>query len=125
MKFGETLPSFLAIILTCQGCLSYKWVATAHIDNLSPEPKELQVKKLEGECAANNGVFDPVNSVCKSVLIVTEASADDRVGCYLSFWIYGGWCWFVGPNESDKNTANQMASKMLNSTVKIEYLGRR
>jgi len=125
MKFAKTLSSVFILLLVCQGCLSYKWSATAQLDNLSQETRELQTKKLQEECSANNGEYDSVNLTCKGVLIVTEASGDDRIGCYLSFWIYGGWCWFVSPNEADKDLANHVARQKLNSSVKVEYLGRR
>lgn len=59
-------------------------------------------------------------------VVRVEASDANKVACYLTVWMYGGWCWFIRPNsESDERAVEKAnAIKNVNDKVDVRYLGR-
>lgn len=57
---------------------------------------------------------------------VTSASDGDKVACYVTAFLYGGWCWFVHPGDSDRIAAEERARSQFQGTAAdhVEYVGR-
>lgn len=60
--------------------------------------------------------------------ITTEVSAKDRLLCYTTGIIYGGWCWFIKPQDSDREEAMEKAKSIYSNqnrkVLDIQYVGR-
>jgi hypothetical protein len=54
----------------------------------------------------------------------TPISPGDRWGCYLTGILYGGWCWFVNPDESDYAAAKEIAVERLGPEASLDYRGK-
>ena len=88
-----------------QGCLTFRYA----------------VKEVE---TGNDGA-----AVTKKEIGVVrvEAPQGQKTACYLTGWIYGGFCWFVGPNEDSERRAVEKANAIKSNPqakVEVEYLGR-
>lgn len=54
----------------------------------------------------------------------TEVQKSDRVWCYVTAIFYGGYCWFISPDEADWAAARERANKLAGKNVTVEYAGR-
>ena len=70
-------------------------------------------------------VIDTWNApIQEDVTVATRASAGDRWGCYITGILYGGWCWFVAPDEDDEKAAKEAAATTFGfpvEKVKVRY----
>ena len=120
---NKIIGSLLAILFfLSSGCSSFKWrVSTLDTGKKS---KVEGISKLQRMCSAAGGNYDDESKVCKDVLVVTDIGMADKVGCYLTFIAYGGWCWFIQPSSKDYANAKAEARRELGSEAKVEYLGK-
>ena len=75
-----------------------------------------------GMCVANGGTFDAGK---KSCTFTTPVRSGPRWACYLTGIIYGGWCWFIRPQDEDRDAAKEKAQTILGPAAAVEYLGRK
>ena len=54
----------------------------------------------------------------------THANAKDSLLCYATGIVYGGWCWFISPDENDNQKATELAKARRNADVSIKYINR-
>ncbi len=70
-------------------------------------------------------ILNLVSKNLDGVQFTTKAGSWDRIGCYVTGIMYGGWCWLVSPREEDILAADKIAKKKLKDTRAIaEYQGR-
>jgi hypothetical protein len=104
MKKSQLL-AFVATCLLMQSCLTFRYA----IKTIDPTQKnQLDVKREIG-------------------IVRVDASQGQRTVCYLTGVFYGGYCWFVAPNEDSDRRAlekgNMIKSKS-DEKIEVEYLGR-
>ena len=58
------------------------------------------------------------------VQFTTRASDGDRIACYITGILYGGWCWFAGPGAEAKQEAERIAKERVGPAARVEYVGR-
>lgn len=68
------------------------------------------------------------NGGLKETHVVRVPARDsDKILCYLTFWIYGGYCWFISPNEDSDRRALEKARGLSDGqpkSISVEYVGR-
>ena len=95
---------WVALLLVSQGCLSFRYSV-----------------KAETSPGQNTGRLKEVS------LVRVAAKNSDKFFCYLTFWAYGGYCWFVMPDEDSDRRALEKARGLFEGdpkSVSVEYLGR-
>lgn len=60
----------------------------------------------------------------KELLFTTESQGNNRLACYITGILYGGWCWFVHPTEEDHKIAEEKGKSKYGPQTTVEYQGR-
>ena len=107
IRISESLkPLLLAALMTfvLQGCLSFRYAV-----------------KVSTESPDRN------NTIKEAHVVRVPAKDSDKFFCYLTFWIYGGYCWFISPNEDSDRRALEKARGLFfvqPQSLSVEYVGR-
>lgn len=103
-EISKILILLLLTTFVLQGCLSFRY----------------SVK-------ASTGGTDRSNTVKEAHVVRVPARDSDKIICYLTVWIYGGYCWFISPNEDSDRRALEKARGLFDEQPKslsVEYVGR-
>ncbi|HMQ11007.1 MAG TPA: hypothetical protein PKC21_08420 [Oligoflexia bacterium] len=87
-------------------------------------PKELVKYRIAFKSSENKAYAIYYSQDLTEIIeFTTPIAKSDKIACYITGIVYGGWCWFISPNENDKNKALNEANK-LGADNKIKYLGK-
>lgn len=77
---------------------------------------------LSERCSKEGGEFNEDNLLCNDVLITTNIDSSDRALCYFTMIFYGGYCWFIFPDEVDEKIARERVKRLLGGQPHVEFL---
>ena len=90
-------------------------------DSINPVKFEISVRK--GSSELDKIIIESYGKFVGE--FETDISSSDRFWCMYTGWMYGGYCWFVKPDESEIEAAKNIARKKFGENVVIEYVGKK
>lgn len=107
--------AILLILLGCSfSCTTYRWRVVS-IENGSD-------KDLERRCLSEGGMWNPASLSCSAIIRTT---ASDKNLCIATAIFWGGYCWFMSPDDNDREIAEQKGRRIFGPNAKIsDYIGK-
>ena len=70
------------------------------------------------------GFYKPEPNNYNGATFITRANLIDRVGCYFTGLLYGGWCWFAHPKKTDYEKAEKFAQSEYGEHIQVKFIDR-